>query len=140
VVKNSVISLAFSATGASVFFLAPEQAATRTVKTRLLDRVGTGEYLTGLVSERQRMSVKIRLSRQGAKKNPFYRVVATDSRSPRDGRFIEQIGVYDPTRDPVEFRYDEERMAHWLKVGAEPSDTIRELLKKAQRAAAEKRA
>ena len=86
------------------------------------------------------MSVKIRLSRQGAKKNPFYRVVATDSRSPRDGRFIEQIGVYDPTRDPVEFRYDEERMAHWLKVGAEPSDTIRELLKKAQRAAAEKRA
>jgi small subunit ribosomal protein S16 len=82
------------------------------------------------------MSVKIRLARYGAKKNPFYRVVATDSRSPRDGRHIEQIGVYDPTRDPPEFRYDEARMTHWLKNGATPSDTIRELLKKAQRAAA----
>ena len=82
------------------------------------------------------MSVKIRLARQGAKKSPFYRVVATDSRSPRDGRFIEQLGVYDPTRNPVEFRYDETRMKHWLGVGAEPSDTIRELLKKAERAAA----
>ena len=81
------------------------------------------------------MSVKIRLARQGAKKAPFYRVVATDARSPRDGRFIEQLGVYDPTRNPVEFRYDEARMAHWLKVGATPSDTIRELLKKSQRAA-----
>jgi small subunit ribosomal protein S16 len=83
------------------------------------------------------MSVKIRLARQGAKRAPFYRVVATDSRSPRDGRFIEQLGVYDPTRSPAEFRYDEARMAHWLGVGATPSDTIRELLKKAQRAAAE---
>jgi small subunit ribosomal protein S16 len=82
------------------------------------------------------MSVKIRLARQGAKKSPFYRVVATDTRSARDGRFIEQLGVYDPTREPAEFRYDEARMAHWLKVGARPSDTIRELLKKAQRAAA----
>ena len=80
------------------------------------------------------MSVKIRLSRQGAKKAPFYRIVATDTRSPRDGRFIEQLGVYDPNRTPVEFRYDEERMAHWLRHGAEPSDTIRVLLKKAQRA------
>jgi small subunit ribosomal protein S16 len=81
------------------------------------------------------MSVKIRLARQGAKKSPFYRVVATDSRSPRDGRFIEQIGVYDPTRDPAEFRYDEARLKHWLGEGAQPSDTIRELLKKAERAA-----
>lgn len=84
------------------------------------------------------MSVKIRLARQGAKKSPFYRIVATNSRSPRDGRHLEQIGVYDPTREPPEFRYDEARMAHWLSKGAEPSDTIRELLKKAQKAAAAK--
>ena len=81
------------------------------------------------------MSVKIRLARQGAKKAPFYRIVATDSRSPRDGRFIEQIGVYDPTRNPPEFRYDEARMEHWLKHGALASDTIRELLARAKRAA-----
>lgn len=80
------------------------------------------------------MSVKIRLARQGAKKAPFYRIVAAESRSPRDGGHIEQLGVYDPTREPPEFRYDEVRMSHWLKVGAQPSDTIRELLKKAERA------
>ncbi len=85
------------------------------------------------------MAVKIRMSRQGAKKSPFYRLVATDSRDPRDGRFIEQLGVYDPTRNPPEFRYDETRVAHWLSVGAKASDTVRELIKKAQRAAAEKR-
>jgi small subunit ribosomal protein S16 len=83
------------------------------------------------------MSVKIRLARQGAKKAPFYRIVATDKRSPRDGRHIEQIGIYDPNRNPPEFRYDEERMAHWLKHGATASDTVRELLKKAEKAAAE---
>ena len=82
------------------------------------------------------MAVVIRLSRQGAKKSPFYRVVAADGRFKRDGRFIEQIGVYDPTRTPVEFRYDGERMKHWISVGAQPSDTVRELLKKAERAAA----
>ena len=82
------------------------------------------------------MSVKIRLARQGAKKNPFYRIVATESRSPRDGAHIEQLGIYDPTRNPSEFRYDEARMTHWLSKGAQPSDTIRELLKKAERAAA----
>jgi small subunit ribosomal protein S16 len=82
------------------------------------------------------MSVKIRLARYGAKKTPFYRIVATDKRAPRDGRHIEQLGIYDPCREPPEFRYDEERMSHWLKHGAVPSDTIRELLKKAQRAAA----
>ena len=76
------------------------------------------------------MSVKIRLSRAGAKKNAFYRIVATDSRTPRDGRFIEQLGIYDPTREPPEFRYDEVRLDHWLKNGAQPSDTIYELLKK----------
>lgn len=86
------------------------------------------------------MAVKIRMTRQGAKKAPFYRIVAADSRSPRDGRFIEQLGVYDPTRDPVEIRIDEERMAHWLKNGAKPSDTVRELLKRYKRQAAQKTA
>ena len=81
------------------------------------------------------MAVKIRFTRQGAKKAPFYRIVATDSRSPRDGRFIEQLGIYDPNREPPEFRYDQERMSHWLKNGAKPSDTLRELLKKAERSA-----
>jgi small subunit ribosomal protein S16 len=81
------------------------------------------------------MSVKIRLARQGAKKSPFYRIVATESRSPRDGAHIEQLGIYDPTRNPTEFRYDEARMAHWLKVGARPSDTVRELLARARREA-----
>jgi small subunit ribosomal protein S16 len=83
------------------------------------------------------MAVVIRLSRQGAKKSPFYRLVAADSRFARDGRFIEQLGVYDPTRTPVEFRFDAERMQHWLKSGAQPSDTVRELLKKHERAAAQ---
>ena len=64
------------------------------------------------------MSVKLRLSRVGAKKNPFYRVVVTDSRSPRDGKFIEHVGIYDPNRDPVEIRFDMERVKHWLSVGA----------------------
>ena len=74
------------------------------------------------------MAVTIRLTRAGSKKVPFYRVVAADRRSPRDGRFIEQLGVYDPLRDPVEFRVDEQRLAHWLKVGALPSQTVGELL------------
>ncbi len=82
------------------------------------------------------MSVKLRLSRVGAKKNPFYRVVVTDSRSPRDGRFIEHIGVYDPNRDPVEIRFDMDRVKHWLSVGATPSDTVSELLKLAETASA----
>ena len=82
------------------------------------------------------MSVKIRLARQGAKKTPFYRIVATDSRAPRDGRHIDQLGVYDPTREPPEFRYDETKMEKWLKQGATPSDTVRELLARHKRAAA----
>lgn len=74
------------------------------------------------------MSVKLRLSRVGAKKNPFYRVVVTDSRSPRDGRFIEHVGVYNPNREPVEIRFDMDRVKHWLSVGATASDTVSELL------------
>ncbi len=81
------------------------------------------------------MAVTLRLARQGSKKNPFYRVVATDSRSPRDGRFLEHIGVYDPTRTPEEIRFDEERLQHWLSVGAVPSATVGELIKRHRKAA-----
>jgi len=82
------------------------------------------------------MAVTIRLTRAGGKKIPFYRVVAADTRSPRDGRFIEQLGVYDPLRDPVEFRVDQDRLQHWLKNGALPSQTVGELLKRQRKAAA----
>jgi small subunit ribosomal protein S16 len=82
------------------------------------------------------MAVTIRLTRAGGKKVPFYRVVAADTRSPRDGRFIEQLGVYDPLRDPVEFRVDEQRLQHWLKVGALPSQTVSELIRRQKKAAA----
>jgi small subunit ribosomal protein S16 len=82
------------------------------------------------------MSVKLRLSRVGAKKNPFYRVVVTDSRNPRDGKFIEHVGIYDPNRDPVEIRFDMDRVKHWLSVGTTPSDTVAELLKQAETASA----
>lgn len=76
------------------------------------------------------MAVKIRLKRMGAKKAPFYRVVVSDSRSPRDGRFIEEIGYYNPLKDPIELKIDAERAQYWLKNGAQPSDTCRALLKK----------
>jgi small subunit ribosomal protein S16 len=66
---------------------------------------------------------------------PFYRVVAADRRSPRDGRFIEQLGVYDPLRDPVEFRVNQERLDHWIKNGALPSQTVGELMKRQRQAA-----
>ena len=74
--------------------------------------------------------VKIRLRRLGAKKAPFYRVVVADSRSPRDGRFIEEIGTYNPLADPVEIKIDSERAQQWIKNGAQPTDTVRVLLKK----------
>ncbi|HHW00049.1 MAG TPA: 30S ribosomal protein S16 [Clostridiaceae bacterium] len=76
------------------------------------------------------MAVKIRLKRMGAKKKPFYRVVVADSRYPRDGRFIEEIGTYNPTTDPVHVNIDAEKAAKWLKNGAQPTDTVRSLLKK----------
>ena len=74
--------------------------------------------------------VKIRLRRLGAKKAPFYRVVVADSRFPRDGRFIEEIGTYSPLTDPVEIKIDSERAQQWIKNGAQPTDTVRVLLKK----------
>jgi small subunit ribosomal protein S16 len=79
--------------------------------------------------------VTLRLTRAGAKKVPFYRVVAADSRSPRDGRFIEQLGVYDPLQNPPVVRIDVDRVDHWLKVGAQPSKTVGELIHTVRRAA-----
>ena len=75
--------------------------------------------------------VKIRLRRMGAKKAPFYRVVVADSRFARDGRFIEEIGYYDPTKEPAVVKIDAEKAKQWLDNGAQPTDTVRELLKKA---------
>lgn len=74
------------------------------------------------------MPVKIRLSRKGAKKNPFYRIVVADSRSPRDGRFIENIGYYNPMTEPSEIKIDEEKAKEWLNKGAIPTSTVRHLL------------
>ncbi len=76
------------------------------------------------------MAVKIRLRRMGAKKAPFYRVVVADSRYPRDGRFIEEIGFYNPVSEPVQLKIDDERAKYWLSVGAQPTDTVKDLLKK----------
>ncbi len=75
--------------------------------------------------------VKIRLRRMGAKKNPYYRIVVADSRSPRDGRCIEEIGSYDPLTNPATINVDKEKAQTWIKNGAQPTDTVRGLLKKA---------
>lgn len=74
--------------------------------------------------------LKIRLRRMGAKKAPFYRIVVADSRSPRDGAFVEEIGYYNPASDPAELKVDNEKAAQWIKNGAQPTDTVRGLLKK----------
>lgn len=74
--------------------------------------------------------VKIRLKRLGSKKAPFYRVVVADSRYPRDGRFIEEIGTYNPLTDPATIQIDAEKAAKWMANGAQPTDTVREILKK----------
>ena len=76
------------------------------------------------------MAVKIRLKRIGAKKTPFYRVVVADERSPRDGRFIEEIGYYNPLTDPVDIKIDAEKATKWLNNGAQPTETVRSILKK----------
>ncbi len=76
------------------------------------------------------MAVKIRLKRMGRKKKPFYRVVVADSRAPRDGRFIEEIGYFDPLKDPAEININSDKAKKWLSNGAQPTDTVRSLLKK----------
>ncbi|MGI6587661.1 MAG: 30S ribosomal protein S16 [Peptococcia bacterium] len=77
------------------------------------------------------MATRIRLRRMGAKKAPFYRLVVADTRAPRDGRFIEEIGYYDPTKKPTVININEERALYWLKTGAQPSETAKSLLNKA---------
>lgn len=74
--------------------------------------------------------IKIRLRRMGAKKRPFYRVVVADSRSPRDGRFLDEIGYYDPTKNPAVIKIDEAKAVRWMSNGAQPTDTARSLLRK----------
>ncbi len=76
------------------------------------------------------MAVKIRLRRMGAKKAPFYRIVVADSRFPRDGRFIEEIGYYNPMKDPADFSVDAEKVKTWIGNGAQPTETVKALLKK----------
>ena len=77
------------------------------------------------------MATKIRLARAGAKKRPFYQVVVADERSRRDGRFIENMGTYDPTKNPAAVKLNEEKILAWLNKGAQPTDTVRQLLKNA---------
>ncbi|NLM51355.1 MAG: 30S ribosomal protein S16 [Firmicutes bacterium] len=77
------------------------------------------------------MAVRIRLKRVGAKKRPFYRIVVADSRAPRDGACIDEIGYYNPTTDPVTLNVDSEKAQEWLRKGAQPSDTVKSLLAKA---------
>jgi len=76
------------------------------------------------------MAVKIRLARHGAKKKPYYRIVVADSESPRDGRFLENVGIYNPLQDPAEVTLKTDRVHYWLQQGATPTDTVRSLLKK----------
>ena len=81
------------------------------------------------------MAVVLRLARAGAKKKPYYHVVATDSRNPRDGKFIEAVGAYDPNINPAKVEFKDERLEYWLKAGALPSETVSELIKRHKRAA-----
>jgi small subunit ribosomal protein S16 len=111
----------------------PSPSALGTVG-RHLDHVDVGIARDGARSgetEEQFRVVKLRLRRMGAKKRPSYRIVAADSRSPRDGAFIETVGFYDPIPDPATINVNVDRARHWLSNGAQPTDTVRSLLKKA---------
>lgn len=76
------------------------------------------------------MAVKLRLKRMGAKKKPFYRIVAADSRSPRDGKFLEEVGTYNPLANPPEIKIDQEKATKWINTGAQPTETVKAILKK----------
>jgi len=76
------------------------------------------------------MAVKIRLARHGSKKRPFYRIVIASSEAPRDGRYIDQVGIYDPTRSPSLVQFQPEKLATWLKKGAQPTQTVAQLIRK----------
>ena len=89
------------------------------------------KFLYDIFSEENKLAVKIRLKRMGAKKAPFYRVVVADSRYPRDGRFIEELGHYNPTTNPADIKIDIEKAQTWIKNGAQPTETVKSLLKKA---------
>ena len=80
--------------------------------------------------------VRLRLTRRGAKKKPFYRIIAADSKSPRDGRFIEQLGYYDPMKEPFDLKLDLERVDYWIGHGAKPSETVARLIERARKAPA----
>ncbi len=81
------------------------------------------------------MAVTLRLNRVGAKKKPFYRIVVADTRSPRNGRYIEQVGVYDPLRNPAEVKLVDARVDYWIGVGAVPSETVGQLIRRVRRSA-----
>ena len=81
--------------------------------------------------------VRLRLTRMGAKKKPFYRIVAADQRAPRDGRFIEQLGYYDPMKEPIDLKINLERVDYWLGTGAQPTETVSSLIGKARAATTE---
>lgn len=74
----------------------------------------------------------IRLTRQGAKKKPFYRIIVTEKRAKRDGKFVEIVGFYNPCREPIELKINHERINHWIKCGAQPSETVRNLIRKSE--------
>ena len=92
-------------------------------------RLGFLKEMTG--QKEEEMAVKIRLRRMGAKKKPFYRIIVADSRSPRDGRFIEELGTYDPLKDPSEIKVNGDKAKEWIANGAQPTETVKTLLKKA---------
>jgi len=111
--------------------------------TKTLDRLEELTFCLSFFLKRnpfQQMAVKIRMQRGGATHNPHYRVVVTDVRSPRDGRFVEKVGTYDPKNkdEGKQLNLDLERIDHWLGVGAQPSDTVRSLIKRVRRSAREK--
>jgi small subunit ribosomal protein S16 len=83
------------------------------------------------------MATKIRLARHGAKKHPFYRIIVTDSRAPRDGRRLDQVGIYDPSQSPSRVEFQQEKLSHWLQLGAQPSATVAQLIKRSGFATAE---
>jgi small subunit ribosomal protein S16 len=93
--------------------------------------LGSADHSPGQVRLQEFYVIKLRLRRTGAKKRPSYRIVAAESKSPRDGRFIEIIGHYDPLTEPATVKVDEERARHWLSVGAQPTETVAGLLKRA---------
>jgi len=101
-------------------------------KAGLLSEVGINVLKTiqcTLFERGDKMAVKMRLKRIGKKKKPFYRIVIADERAPRDGRFIDQVGTYNPLTDPSEIKFDEEKAKEWLKKGVQPTDTVKKLLK-----------